>query len=589
MTLFFPLRQLRRISPALIFLICLCSWIGPEREWDNPHDDQNPDRPLPPVLTNLPKDTVFSINDEITFSISTTSDSGSLIRFEWTFGIGNSTSFNQPTYNTTVSYKWGINDTGTHDVEVYAVNKWNMPSDTHTFHVTVLSNPPSLLSTYADTTVSQESEIIRTFSAKDSNGIIEMYLWGTGDSGWTDSSAGPEIAEAKFKYENVGKLPVHWAARDDDSLMVSDTFTITFNRRPDTAYLVVSDDGTIDIENFDVINDTGSITLEYHANDPDGDSDTITYTFIVVSEENDTLIDYTGDSTSRSRSGISPSTTFRWYITAEDLFGDTVSAQGEFTTIPPPPPEAPEGMVLITSGGEFFHMGQSGFDPSEEPIHTVGFDYCFCMDTTEVTNAAYAEVMNRTIPTGPTARYPVSGISWFDAVLYCNARSAAEDRDTVYLYTGKSDSSLSDLTMNLTTNGYRLPSEAEWEYACKKDSLTLYYWGNDNFTAHSHAWFIDNSKGTVHQVAALLPNPSGIYDMAGNVWEWCNDWFDPEYYTDTPMLNPSGPSKGTSRCIRGGSYSTSLYFLQAGSRGRIPPSTRDTTIGFRTVIGFYNR
>jgi len=184
---------------------------------------------------------------------------------------------------------------------------------------------------------------------------------------------------------------------------------------------------------------------------------------------------------------------------------------------------------------------------------------------------------------------PVANVSWYDAALYCNARSKSDGKDTVYLYTSRTGDigrqcSLEECTISATADGYRLPTEAEWEYACKSDSLTLYFWGNDRATASLYAWTKENSAATVHQVADKLPNGSQLYDMSGNVWEWCQDWYDAGFYKVSERVDPQGPETGTTKVIRGGSWNTTLFFAQAGTRVSMAPESGDPTIGFRTVL-----
>jgi formylglycine-generating enzyme required for sulfatase activity len=134
----------------------------------------------------------------------------------------------------------------------------------------------------------------------------------------------------------------------------------------------------------------------------------------------------------------------------------------------------------------------------------------------------------------------------------------------------------------MNANGYRLPTEAEWEYSCRIDSMTLFFWGNDPSLSSEYAWTRENCD-TIQKVALKQPNGFRLYDLAGNVWEWCNDWFDPDYYSSSPQLNAYGPESGDQRVIRGGSWKHSLYFAQAGTRSKMSPDVRSGTIGFRTV------
>ncbi|MBL8028893.1 MAG: formylglycine-generating enzyme family protein [Fibrobacteres bacterium] len=207
--------------------------------------------------------------------------------------------------------------------------------------------------------------------------------------------------------------------------------------------------------------------------------------------------------------------------------------------------------------GGTFQMGDSTYS---KPVHTVNVS-TFWMDSTEVTQSDYYAVtgVNPSYHSGNTSR-PVEMVTWFDAVLYCNARSKRDGRDTVYRYTSVSGSAyqgcrdLSGLVLNFSKIGYRLPTEAEWEYAYRAGTTTAYYWSNtwDQPQADTYCWNNNNSRNSTYPVGTKLPNAWGLYDMAGNVWEWCNDWL--ESYTADTKTNPMGPSTGSYRVLRGGAW-----------------------------------
>jgi formylglycine-generating enzyme required for sulfatase activity len=177
------------------------------------------------------------------------------------------------------------------------------------------------------------------------------------------------------------------------------------------------------------------------------------------------------------------------------------------------------------------------------------------------TNHGYAEELSR----------PVEGVSWFDATNYCVVLTQRER-----------------VAGRIATNSvYRLPTEAEWEYACRGWTSTRFSYGDDpgytNLT--KYAWYLDNSDGT-HAVGQKLPNPWGLYDMYGNVWEWCQDWFDD--YRGGIALDPQGPSSGSSRVIRGSYWFNHAWNCRSAYRFRgrlIPvPDDRYFVIGFRVVL-----
>ncbi len=568
----------------LLLLVTGCSWVSSEREWNNPYDLTGTRPAEPPVLESDPPDTVIIINDTLTMVASASSVNAEVVAYHWSFDNGDTSI---TTKKGILDKAWAVGDTGTHTVAVSAVNQWEMVSKEKRFTVQVRSCYPVLSEKLQDTSVNQLAEIERSFSATDSNGTITSYFWGTGPSGWDDSASGDNGVTVAFKNPEGGTLRIRWAARDDDGLMAFDTFNLIFNRRPKNARVTDPGEGKIAAFTFfDIVEGTGEIVCSFTADDPD-QSDELTYSFFCGTSPEDTAVFYEGENASVKLSGIVASTEYQWTLLVKDLFGDTAFASGIFTTAPPP--KAPSGMALVRARGTCFGMGQSGFSTTEEPIHQVCFSSHFWMDSTEVTFGDFAAVTGVDLAGGASPDLPVVTISWFDALLYCNARSKADGKDTVYSYTAQQGATgkksvLEGLTISKEANGYRLPTEAQWEFACKADSLTLFFWGNDMTEAVSYAWTKDNSSGAAHPVGSKLPNRWGLYDIAGNVWEWCQDWFDGGYYEASERVDPMGPPAGITRVIRGGSWNHSLYFAQAGSRASLAPGSSDATIGFRTVL-----
>jgi formylglycine-generating enzyme required for sulfatase activity len=208
-------------------------------------------------------------------------------------------------------------------------------------------------------------------------------------------------------------------------------------------------------------------------------------------------------------------------------------------------------MVWIPDGR--FKMGspEGVGEANEHPQHTVMVNG-FYMDTTEVTQAEYAKVM------GVNPSYlkecpscPVENVTWYDAMTYC----------------GKL--------------GKRLPTEAEWEYACRAGSTTMNYWGDDR--NEKYAWYRENSEQKSHPVGRKKPNKFGLYDMIGNVWEWCSDCFDSTYYGKGSLQNPQGPDTGMHRVFRGGSFLNNVITLRSALRDGAVPEDQSDLFGFRCV------
>ena len=127
--------------------------------------------------------------------------------------------------------------------------------------------------------------------------------------------------------------------------------------------------------------------------------------------------------------------------------------------------------------------------------------------------------------------------------------------------------------------GMRLPTEAEWEYACRAGSEAEYYFGDNESKVAEYAWYHANSGGNAHPVGEKKPNAWRLYDMHGNVWEWCQDWYDA--YASSPAADPKGPSSGGSRVLRGGSWFYYAGLCRSAYRGGRWPSYRDDNTGFR--------
>lgn len=231
-------------------------------------------------------------------------------------------------------------------------------------------------------------------------------------------------------------------------------------------------------------------------------------------------------------------------------------------------------MVFVE--GSVFEMGSDSGEKNEKPIHQVKLD-SFYIGKYPVTQQEYKNVMG----TNPAFRKddysPVEQVNWYDAVEFCNKKSELEGLVPCYSGSGK------NTKCNYSSNGYRLATEAEWEYAAKGGikSKGYLYSGSDKIS--DVGWDEFNSKGTSHQVGMKKPNELGLYDMSGNVWEWCNDWYDQGYYCSTSKENPKGAEQGTRRVIRGGAWTFYEYSCRITQREKSLPLNRFYVIGFRVV------
>jgi sulfatase modifying factor 1 len=276
-----------------------------------------------------------------------------------------------------------------------------------------------------------------------------------------------------------------------------------------------------------------------------------------------------------------------------------------------------KGMVRIPAKDKTFYMGDTVYSNDEKPVHQVKFSADYWMDATEVTQGNYDNLMkvtygNYTKPSWKSSfgignNYPVYSVSWYDAVLYCNARTKAVGySDTVYSYTGiwgipgNGCSELSRLGIDLSKRGFRLPTEAQWEYACRGGTKTSFYWGKnydpypssladsnqlDSFAIWTRNSYQEESGSTdygVHPVATKKSSAFRLYDMSGNVWEWCNDWYGG--YNNDSRTDPTGPEGGSRRALRGGGWSSGAMALRSASRGGSTPDCVGSSIGFRVCL-----
>jgi formylglycine-generating enzyme required for sulfatase activity len=206
--------------------------------------------------------------------------------------------------------------------------------------------------------------------------------------------------------------------------------------------------------------------------------------------------------------------------------------------------------------------------PSEAPQHRVKITRAFYLGLCEVTKTQYSQEMgsnpSQFKDAAPDA--PVEQVSWDDAVAFCRRLSG--------LHADK-----------IAPGDYRLPTEAEWEYAARAGTSTAYFFGDDATALSDYAWHGNNSGGRPHAVGQKRPNPFGLCDVLGNVWEWCADAFSADYYKQSPVADPPGPPAGAGRVVRGAScYPDSVdLFLRCAFRHYVPQDFRDFALGFRVA------
>ncbi|MBW7989224.1 MAG: SUMF1/EgtB/PvdO family nonheme iron enzyme, partial [Planctomycetes bacterium] len=233
-------------------------------------------------------------------------------------------------------------------------------------------------------------------------------------------------------------------------------------------------------------------------------------------------------------------------------------------------------MTKIPEG--WFDMGSKSDSPDESPVHKVWIS-SFWLDRYEVVQEQFKKFQISDPSHFKDPNNPLEQINWTDATLFCNERSLAEGLDPCY--------DEETWECNFHANGYRLPTEAEWEYACRAGTAAKFSFGNDVRNLKDHAWFAENSSEKTRPVGKKKPNPWGLYDMYGNVSEWCNDFYSESYYKNSDQKNPKGSIKGKERVLRGGAWNSSANSCRSSYRSS-DPSIDDTclasdAIGFRCV------
>lgn len=219
--------------------------------------------------------------------------------------------------------------------------------------------------------------------------------------------------------------------------------------------------------------------------------------------------------------------------------------------------------VLIPSGS--FTMGS---DPNfeegqqdERPLHKVSISRPFYLGKYEVTQAQWVAVMGNNPSRFKGRNHPVERVSWHDVQDFIRRLNAQEGHER-----------------------YRLPTEAEWEYAARAGTNTSYCLGDDKQALSRHAWYYDNARDTTRPVGQKQPNAWGLYDVHGNVREWVQDWYGETYYANSPEIDPKGPPSGKYRVDRGGSWGFNAVFCRSAFRGNVIPDSQLGYLGFRLAL-----
>ncbi|MEF2644124.1 MAG: SUMF1/EgtB/PvdO family nonheme iron enzyme, partial [Paramuribaculum sp.] len=230
------------------------------------------------------------------------------------------------------------------------------------------------------------------------------------------------------------------------------------------------------------------------------------------------------------------------------------------TPTPAPKPKLPEIEMIRVEGGSF-SMGSDDSDAGsdEKPVHSVSVS-SFSIGKYEVTQKLWKAVMGSNPSHFKGDNLPVENVSWDDVQTFIRKLNQK---------TGKH---------------YRLPTEAEWEFAARGGNRSRGYKYSGSNDIGSVAWYDDNSNRKTHPVGKKSPNELGIYDMSGNVYEWCQDWYDGKYYSSSPYSNPKGPSTGSYRVFRGGGWYSCAGACRVSYRFSYSPDDHYDNLGFRLAL-----
>ena len=240
--------------------------------------------------------------------------------------------------------------------------------------------------------------------------------------------------------------------------------------------------------------------------------------------------------------------------TTPKVASDEKSAPGKTYTDPT------TGMEFVLVSGGCYQMGDTlgDWEYDEKPVHEVCVD-SFYLGKYEVTQGEYTRITgNNPSNFKKGDRYPVEQVNWNDTQSFIRSLNSKSGRN------------------------FRLPTEAEWEYAARSGGKKEKFAGGVDID--TVAWYISNSDGSTHLVGSKHPNGLGLYDMSGNVWEWCNDWHDSDYYGKSVLNNPEGPSSGSFRVARGGGWNGGLWRARATARDGGSPGDPSGYLGFRLAL-----
>jgi len=436
------------------------------------------------------------------------------------------------------------------------------------------NKPPVVTKVSGPSEEVSESSSTFTWTGSDPDGTISKYEYRKDGGAWTSNGTSKSYTWSGY---SEGSHTFEVRALDNEGAYSNSViwdFIYNVINQPPTVTKVSGPSGTIS---------QSSSTFAWTGSDPDG---TIT------------KYGYRKDGGNWVSNGTSTSYTWNDYLKGDRKF--EVRAQdneGDYSNIISWSFTYSMGAVVVgemvlVEGGTFT-MGDE-FEDLEDwcrPVHEVTLTYDFWLGKYEVTfdeYDAFCEATGRSKPDdwgwGRGTR-PVMNVSWWDAIAYCNWLSSKEGLPVAYRLLGETDEGqILDANGNVTTDitkvvGYRLPTQAEWEYAARggKYRSPYKYSGSDN--VDEVAWYEENSGSKTHEIGLKLANVLGIYDMSGNVWEWCSDWW--YYYTETPKTNPYSSTIDFYRMNRGGCWYFGATGPRVANRGYSDPTGTGSNLGLR--------
>lgn len=592
----FSMQKLKKLLPHyskalvfFIFMVCLpvlfCAKLGDEHKWDNALDPSGTNYFPPEIISiNRPVYNVYPVKT-YDFSISAIDNENSIVGYFWS--LDNGITWKSTGQVSHITTSWDTASAGPEKILAYVTDNHSLKSRIDTINVVVQRDEP-VIDTVSDKIVSQSITLNQQLTGHNEGGLLK-FLWDINNiNGWDDSVIADK-ATCLISRPEGGSVFVRWEIRDESNFFKDDTFMVYFNKKPFKPVVVSPVNDTI--KKFIFYNyskNIGTVLIECTAKDPDDFDSTLTFTLRYGLKDGNSFDSVTTSDRKIKLDSIKELSMYSFVLTVKDAWSNRDSTTGQFIALPPPP--KPEGMKFVLCQNAGFLMGQATKNDSTAlPVHQVTISNNFWIDSAEITTEKFAKLLSLTQPQATSARLPATNITWFDAVLFCNARSKYHHLDTVYKYSSLTgvpgtQSKLENVTADLKVNGYRLPTEAEWEFACRAGTSTLFFWGNDRSVVSEYAWTVTPppAEPKIHESATLKPNTLVLYDMAGNVWEWCNDWYG--VYQKSSALDPTGAVSGNERILRGGSAASSYYFTQSGIRSKLRPESYNAFTGFRTVL-----